>query len=1001
MKIVSKILILASIMLGFGIRTNIVSASELTETLTGYYWDRTSIDGHEWSGSFKYYYLDGMDSYCLDPYTHEGSPMFEADWNATNISNDLKERILLITYYGYNYPNHQTLQYRATTQAMIWETVTGHTVRFFTGRFGVGTELDISNERQEVERLIAKHSLKPSFVDRTYTVQVGEQLILEDTNNVLSNYNPIINNADYEIDGNKLKITVKNNNTLNIFLNQNSPYNTPYKIFVSDVYQHQVVPGTVDPPLANFRIKSYYGKLDITKKDSEIGIHQGSATLSGAKYGVYKKDTDELVTTIITDENGNATTGNILEYGDYYVKETSNSVGYQIDNTKYYFDMKGKEEVHLDVFENVIKGKIKVIKQDSETNSCTALGQATLLGAKYQVLDRNNNVVDTLIIDDNCTSISKDLPYGDYTIKEFESPKGYEIDNNTYKISINNHNQVIEIISKDKVIKNYISILKQYDFVDGTTQFLNAEANIKFEIYNVDGTLYDTIVTDKNGYATIEIPYGLWKFHQVNTNTGFEKIYDFYITVDENSEKEQYYNILNNKLSAYLQVFKVDSETGKTIAISNTAFKILNLDTNQYVSQFVSGKVLDTFYTDENGKMITYLKLESGNYKLIEVSAPTGYLKDTDGINFNIGDDTYYSYTTYGAFITVTYKNTSIKGKIEINKVGEDFVIENGNYTYIDKPLSDVVFKIYADKDILSADNNYLYYSKDELVDTITTDMNGYAISKELPLGKYYFVEVKTQNDYVLDKEQHYFELKQIDDKTPIVYESFSNLNYLKKGTLEFTKTDLVNGEAIPNTAIEIYTDNDELIFSSKTDENGKIVIPNLKVGKYYIIEKESSTGYVITDEIIYFEIKENNEVIKAEMKNKSITGTVEITKQDISTGEVLPNTLIEVFNDNDELIFSGKTDDEGKIIIENLKYGKYYFIEKEAPEGYTINTEKMYFEIRENGEIVKATIEDEKIIFDVPNTSIECNKIIYITQIVLSIIGIGFIVYGNKKEKK
>lgn len=100
----------------------------------------------------------------------------------------------------------------------------------------------------------------------------------------------------------------------------------------------------------------------------------------------------------------------------------------------------------------------------------------------------------------------------------------------------------------------------------------------------------------------MNLPYGVWKFHQVNTTTGYEKIYDFYITVNETSEKEQYYNILNNTLYAYLQVIKVDSETGKTIAIANTTFKIFNTDTNQYVSQYVGGKVYSEFKTDEMAK---------------------------------------------------------------------------------------------------------------------------------------------------------------------------------------------------------------------------------------------------------------------------------------------------------------------------------------------------------------------------------------------------------------
>ena len=90
-------------------------------------------------------------------------------------------------------------------------------------------------------------------------------------------------------------------------------------------------------------------------------------------------------------------------------------------------------------------------------------------------------------------------------------------------------------------------------------------------------------------------------------------------------------------------------------------------------------------------------------------------------------------------------------------------------------------------------------------------------------------------------------------------------------------------------------------------------------------------------------------------MKDKKITGSLDFTKLDFSTDETLPNTLIQIYNENDELVFEGRTDENGKITIEELTYGKYYILEKEAPEGYELNTEKMWFEIREDGEIVKS----------------------------------------------
>lgn len=881
-----------------------VSAATLNYDWSGIWYERQGQNGENHaSWKLENYYIEGEVAYCIEPGVPEGNPMYQASWESTGLSNSIKERILLIGYYGYTYPGHQTQQYRAATQGMIWATILGNntTVNFNYERWSAGTPYDVSNEMAEIERLIANHYTKPSFNGQTHTLQVGQSITLTDTNGVLKEYSVSVSGANYNVNGNNLTITPTQSGDITLTLRKKMPYSSEAKVFVGDDIQNMLVPGTTDPVVAQVKINSYLGEVSLQKTDIETGSQaQGQATLEGAVYGVYDATTNELITKITTDVNGNGKSDKVLKYGSYYLQEISPSKGYYLDNTRYNFDSKGQ------------------------------------------------------------ASVSKDV--------------------------------------KETVIKNYISILKQYDYVDGTTQFLNAESNITFEIFYPNGTKYGQITTDKNGYATLEIPYGVWKFHQVNTNTGFEKIYDFYITVDENSPLEHYYNILNNKLSAYLKVIKVDTETDKTIELANTSFKIYNVDTKQYVSQYVSGKVHDTFYTDETGTLTTYLKLEAGNYRLMEINSPSGYLKENAGLDFTIGENTHYNYTTYGAFITVYFKNTPIKGQIEVNKTGESFKVENGTFDYETIKLGGVQFEIYADEDILTSDGNHLYYHKRDLVDTIITNEEGYAISGKLPLGKYFIVETKTKEGYVLDTTEFHFELTEKDNQTAIVYKSYSNLNILKKGDMEFTKTDLVTGEVISNTIIEIYTENDELIFSGKTDENGKVVIEDLKVGKYYIVETDPATGYVLNEEKVYFEITENGEVVKANMTNKPITGTLEFTKTDISTSEPLPNTLIEIYNENDELVFSGKTDEEGKIIIEELRYGKYYIIEKEAPEGYTINPERMYFEITEDGEIVKATMTDEKIV-EVPNTF--KNDDLTLGMVGLIILGSGVAICGTIKNKR
>ena len=947
--------------------------------------------------------------------THYVKPEFD---NVNNIKLPITNSISL------NDKNGKLSEYRISEQKNVSANISGNTLNITaTGignasislikrdtKFSVPPIVYFSDHSQDVFRL---GSYDPLEVKLNFEV-IGGKVAIQKIDSELLNNNAqgqaTLKGAVYGIfkeDGTKLSEITTNENgyaksdylpSIGKLYVQEIKASNGYKID-STKYYVEINNNNLEP-IVQVKEEVIKGKIKITKIDSETNSckAQGEATLIGAKYKILDSN-GNLIETLTIGEDCTATSKDI-PYGNYRIVEEKSSVGYYLDSTSYNVFVNGETIFNVTSKEKVIKGKIKINKVDSETNSCKAQGQAILKGAIYEILDLKGNVVDTITIGEDCTATSKYLAYGRYKVREKNESKGYYIDTNIYNANIIEDN-VINITSKEKVIKNYISILKQYDYVDGTTQFLNAEANIKFEIFYPDGTKFGEVITDKNGYATLDIPYGVWKFRQVNSNTGFEKIYDFYITVDENSELEQYYNILNNKLSAYLQVFKVDSETGKRIELADTTFKILNLDTNKYVSQYVGGKVYSEFKTDETGKFITYLKLEAGNYKLIEVKSPNSYLIDTNGLPFTIGDETYYNYTTYGAFITVYFENSPIKGQLEINKEGEKFIANSGSFSYEKVTLENVVFNIYASEDIKTADGKHLYYNKGDLVDTITTDKNGYALSKKLPLGKYFYVEVKTNDNYILDTKEYHFELTEKDNTTPVVYKSLSILNKYEKGELEFTKTDLINGEAIADTKIEIYTEKDELIYSGITDTNGKVVIKNLPVNqKFYIIEIEPATGYVITEEKVYFEIKANGEIVKAKMSNKPIMGELEFTKVDLSTSEPLPNTLIEIYTEKDELIFSGRTDDKGMIIIKELRYGKYYILEKEAPEGYILNTEKMYFEIKENGQVVKSIMTNEMIpvIVEVPNTSKNDLPIIPIS-IIFSVLGLGLIIYGKKKS--
>jgi len=1135
----------------------------------------------KWSNSDPVYCIEpGADYLDFSEGSYNSTDNQDSVISISQLTPDVIRTLKLYSYYGYGYGNHTDDSWYLATQLEIWNTVSPGCCYITSGDSAL-----IDSQRKEIRNLVNSVVTVPSFQNRVFTQVIDKETEYVDSNNVLSNYSvDSCTNCTARISGNKLlvKATKIGTSKVNLKRTITNAY-SPSVIFYNGNYQMLMEFGSPDPMLANMTLNVIGGKIKITKIDAESQntTPNGQASLIGAKYEVIDSN-NKVVATLTIGSDNTATTDNLptgtytikeiqaptgyylnektykatissgdtvnvlvedsvikgkikinkkdsitnsctpsgeasligakyeiknhkgevvdtltigndcsatskeLPYGNYTIKEIQAPTGYNIDTNTYNANIQNNNTIEVVSVEKVIQGRIKLNKKDSETNSCQALGQATLVGAKFDILDKDNKVVETLVIGDDCTAISKYLPYGHYTIKEVQAPTGYELNRVIFgQFIFQNTDYTTEV--KENVIKNYINILKQYDYVNGNSTFLNAESNITFEIYYPNGTLYDKITTDKNGYASINIPYGVWKFHQVNSTTGFEKIYDFFVIVDENSEKEQYYNILNNKISAYLQIVKKDSETGKTIELADTTFKLYNLDTKQYVSQYVGGKVYDTFKTDEKGISTTYLKLEAGNYRIEELKSPNGYLISNEGVEFTIGEDTEYNYTTYGAFVVVDFNNVSIKGQVEIIKNGEQFIIEDGTFKYDIIKLDDIKFNLYADEDIKSADGNYLYYNKGDLVETLTTK-NGYAISKKIPLGKYFLVEVETKDNYILNEKEYHFELSAEDNKTAIVYEQYELLNKLKKGELIFIKKGN-NEELIPNTLIEIYTEENELIFSGKTDDKGQIILKDIPVGKrFYLIEKESAEGYIINEEKIYFELEKDKQVIELNMINEKITSTLkitkldednnllsgvkfgiydlednliaekitgeeglieieldygkyyfkelstleglvlneekiyfevvedgviieetiineiidgsfELTKVDFATGDVVPNALIEIYNESGELIFSGKTDENGLIVVKNLKYGKYSYLEKEAPEGYILNEETHYFEIKEDGAIVKDTLTNEKIVVEVPDT---LNND-YSTIIMISLIGVGvgLVLYGIHKKRK
>lgn len=675
---------------------------------------------------------------------------------------------------------------------------------------------------------------------------------------------------------------------------------------------------------------------------------------------------------------------------------------YFSDHSQNVFRVGNYDPVRTKFTLKVIGGRVTPAKVDVETRTNTPQGEAKLGGAVYGIYKVDGTRVGQVVTNEDGRNTSDYLPeLGRFYLLEEQPSEGYLLDSNKYYFEITENNLNPEVQVFEQVIKLDFEFTKVY--ASAETQIMEPEVGIKFGIYNRAGEQVEEVTTDSQGVFRFTLPYGTYTVKQLTTTKGHEKIDDFNVEVKTTGEVVKKV-ISNAPITAKLRVVKIDAESKEVIKRANIKFKIFDIKNNEYVCQTITypnKQTICIWETDSEGEFTTAYPLMTGTYRLEEVDQVVeGYLWNSQSHEFSIDEDSNLrTDSEYGIIFDTDFENQPVKGEIQIKKTGEVAELTDNGFEFKASSLEGVKFGLYAQEDIIW--NDKVIYTKDTLVEEKITDQDGNIVFDNLYLGKYYIKEIETLDNYVLDENKYEAELVYKDQYTPVIVYSESILNILKTGKLEFTKTDISESKTLPNTLIEIYTEDDKLVFSGRTDEEGKIVIDRLPQGKYYILEKEAPEGYKLNEEKMPFEIKENGEIIKSTMKDEDITGTLEFTKVDISTDEPLPNTLIEIYNaENDELVFSGRTDENGNITIDKIKYGKYYILEKEAPEGYQLNPEKMYFEITEDGQVIKSVMKDEKIV-EVPNTGLSEINYDKVTPIIVIVLGAGLIIYATKKNKK
>lgn len=762
------------------IQSNNVKAETLEmRYVDNVYYVHVNNDGTGYSSyQLSMFYIDGKLAYCIEPGLAIYSLKYNSgDWNITSLSPEQRRKIELIGFYGYEYPEHQgNVKYYMAAQELIWKVAKPLSATWSTEKRGGGQIINIEKEKNEIERLISNHSIKPSFDGKTIESVVGDTISLNDDNNVLSKFDIYSSgNQTASIDGNTLNLKINSTGTDQIKLKIKKYDEDVNIVYYNSNSQKLAHTRLSDPVYSILNIKSVAGTVKINKTDSDTKNNkpQGEASLKGAIYGIYNEN-NEYITSVSTDELGQGISINLPTLGRYYLLEEKASNGYKLDPNKYFFDI-STNQLHpeVQVFEDVIK-------------------------------------------------------------RTFQFTKVY---------------------------------------ANNKTDIMTPEVGVKFGIYNNKNELVKTIITDKQGSFDVTLPYGNYVVKQLTSTKGYEKAEDFSIEVKETGEPIRKV-ISNAEITAKLKVVKIDEDTKQVIKRKNIKFKIYNVDTKEYVKQTITypiAKTIDVFETNSNGILITPYPLKSGTYYLEEVDQKIdGYLWNKNSVEFKIGEDSnLINDKEFGILFEVKFENKAVKGSLELTKTGEKVELTNNGYIYTKINLKGVKIGLYASENIYDALGN-LKYKKDTLVKEFITDENGYVKVDDLYLGKYYLQEIETVNNHVLDKTKYEFELKYKDQYTEVINYKTTLENHLPKGTLEFTKSDYSNSKTLPNTLIEIYNENDELVYSGRTDENGKIIIDKLPVGKYYILEKEAPEGYKINEKKMYFEITEDGQVVKCNMLDEA-----------------------------------------------------------------------------------------------------------------------------------
>lgn len=650
--------------------------------------------------------------------------------------------------------------------------------------------------------------------------------------------------------------------------------------------------------------------VTVTKSDSEKGLPQGDASLAGAKYGIYKGN--QLIDTYTTDANGQFTTKYYICGDDWTIREISPSEGYLINTESLHIGAEAKLYTveyniakPLDSYENIIKGKIAIIKHCDDG---TTKIKTPEVGAEFEVYlkaagsyeNAEETERDILVCDENGFAESKDLPYGVYTVKQTKGWDGKELlapftvfvseDGRVYRFLINNapYEALIEIVKKDAETGKIIPAagigfkVRNTDTGEYIVQHINYPTPTDIDIY----------YTDVSGKLMMpeKLPYGNYEIIEQCTAYGY--VLDsapiaFKVDGEKTVVTVEKFNMPQKgiiKLSKSGEIFASAVETDGVYSLvfadknlAGATYEITaaeDIITPDGTLRYAKDTVVDTLTTDESGSAASK-PLYLGKYTVKETKAPYGMVLNGTPKTVEL---TYAGETVEVTETSAEFYNERQKAEVSLSKVlGNDETFGIGN----NGEILSVQFGLYAAEDLFAADGSFV--PKNGLLEIANCDENGNITFKtDIPVGaKLYVKEIATDSHYILSDEKYPVTFEYAGQDTALVEIKANGGEAIKNdilyGSVKGLKIDRETEKPVVGAKFGLFRSGEtefaveNAILTAESGEDGIFLFENVPYGNWLIKELQPADGYLANDEIYPVRIGENGQTIGITVVNDHI----------------------------------------------------------------------------------------------------------------------------------